>query len=128
MPRNFRLLRLGYEADYIVHDLIQLWVFVYGICCSNAFKPFVHVAIVEGRSVALALLFACRDEEVVVTVSLVGLPCLPHALQRCAAKYTEAFAPKAPGPFDGVNRRGVYYGELAVPCVCYAILLCNGRQ
>ena len=59
----------GYLLDKLVHEGINLGVFGDGIDRSAGFEPFIHVAIVEGRTVMLAFDGACSHLEIAETIA-----------------------------------------------------------
>ena len=91
-------LRFLDETDETVHDGVELSTVCHGIDRGNGFQPFVHVAVVEWRTVMLALRLACCHKEIVKALSFLRLPRLPHALHAGLAQHIETLAPKTVGP------------------------------
>ena len=54
----------GYLLDELVHEGVNLRVFGNGIDSGTGFEPLIHVAIVEGRAVVLALNGTCSHLEI----------------------------------------------------------------
>ena len=96
-------LRFYHTTDEPIHNLIEFCIMSDGIDSSYRLKPFIHVTIMERRTVMLSDLLTRGHEEVVETLSLLALPSFPHTLHRCATENIEALTPEATCPFHGTD-------------------------
>ena len=95
---------LHHLFDELIHQGIQFGVFVDGIDGSHSLQPFIHVAVVEGRSPVFALTRSGSDFEITEAVRDVRIaPGCPHALQGSVAIDIESFPPEASGPLHGTE-------------------------
>ena len=109
--------------DELVHQGVQLRVLGDGIDCGAGLEPFVHVAVVEWRSVVLALNSTGGYLEVGKAVTavqsqlvygLVGcVPGVPHRPDASCREHVETVAPEAARPLRGSHRQVLHHGFLA---------------
>ena len=120
-----------YLFDETVHQRIQLWILCDGIDCGTCFEPFVHVAVVEGRTVVLALNGACCYLEVSKAVAamlavgiqrLIGcVPSVPHGPDTGRCHDIKTVGPETTRPLGSPHRQVLHLSLLAMTHVCQAL-------
>ena len=104
----------------LVHQHIELGVFGHSIDGCTGFQPFVHVAVVERRTVVLTLHGTRCYLEIAETVAAVGTflveclpgcsPGIPHIPDGGVAKHTETVAPETARPLHTAQWQILHLG------------------
>ena len=101
-----------------IHEGVKLTIFRYSIDGGTSFEPLIHVAVVEGRPMVLALDGAGCHFEVAETVRAVlavsierfprCVPCVPHLPHTCAVHDVENVAPETTRPAHSTHGKVVH--------------------
>ena len=112
-----------YLFDETVHQLVQLTVLGHGKHSSTSLEPFVHIAIVEGRTVVLALNGTGSHLEIgkamtaMLTVFIEhfpgGVPCVPHLPNSSTMHHIKHITPKTARPAGSTHGQVLHLGLLA---------------
>ena len=116
-------LRGSHHCYELVHDLVEALVFRHGIDSRHRLTPFIHVSVMESRSVVFALHLSGSDEEVVPSFSLLALPCLEHRQERRIVEDIKTFFPESAGPCSGAEWSVHHDGMLRVVHIDKPLLL-----
>ena len=104
------------EGDLLnetIHEFVEFGVLCDGINGGAGLQPLIHIAVVEGRTMVLALNSASSDFKVAETVGAVktigigdfprGVPGVPHFPHTGAVHRVEDIAPEAASPAHGAH-------------------------
>ena len=101
--------------DERIHDFIQLGIFRDGVDGGYTLHPFVHIAIVERRSIVMSFALAGCNLKVAEAMREVCIaPDIPHVLHRGAAIHGKAFAPETAGPANSSQRHIGHFRKAAL--------------
>ena len=126
-----------YLLNELIHQGVNLRVLGDSINGGTCLQPFIHVTVVEGRTMVLALYCSGSHFKVAETVTAVQshviddfprrVPSVPHVPDTRGGEHVKTVAPEATSPFDGSHRRILHLGLTTVTHVCQSLCRCCSR-